>query len=531
MEDFKDIVRPLSSPGVDERSFHIGSRLQKLLSDAKESGNKSEMAKAKVLGALHASIDTEEHFFDTFSMILSAMDTKFIIRPLGYSKHISDSFSTYIHMSYKWKVQKGTGGELGKFLKSRADLLARIKSTSGKESLVWAEKQISGAESLCDFLDLLKAYSVHHFLFGFIADNVNHVAGRSILKLISKDGDIDAWGKEDFAKDMAAEKNIRQFVIEELFRVLCSVYSASVFKCLSAVVRYNDEFPPVSITNIATFKDKEGSEFLPREQFAKYIDDASRCIAASPVWGEFMPLVKILFSLGVSEGDKVVGCFCDANSAVWQATKSISEQRKLFESEISGERRSRKNLEKEVAHLGSKLKVSDALVDKLRRKGGDAPDVVVSDNQDLRKARQSLATVEDALAKREDELARTKQLLNAILSGEGERFILYEKVSLAEVKKKRGIIIGGHVNVTSKLRKELPNCIYYSPDSKTVDEDAVRNADYILFFAGYVNHCLTGHSLRLARINDIPAGYTDRVNINLILDDVMAIFSGETQEV
>lgn len=132
----------------------------------------------------------------------------------------------------------------------------------------------------------------------------------------------------------------------------------------------------------------------------------------------------------------------------------------------------------------------------------------------------------DELDAKTNELRNTNALLTAILSPQDENTEQdLETISLDEIRLKRGVVIGGHYNLTDKLRKELPNCTFYSPDAKSVDANIIKNCEYVLFLTEYVNHNVSGHALNLSRDHKIKQGYTNKTNVQLVLDDIADMFA------
>lgn len=96
------------------------------------------------------------------------------------------------------------------------------------------------------------------------------------------------------------------------------------------------------------------------------------------------------------------------------------------------------------------------------------------------------------------------------------------KVPIADMKV---IVVGGHERMHSKLRKALPNGVFFHPDKSQFSADVFNTADCVLFAVDYCSHALTWRAAQELRKRSIPAGYTSHVNVEMVLEDVREILS------
>jgi hypothetical protein len=118
------------------------------------------------------------------------------------------------------------------------------------------------------------------------------------------------------------------------------------------------------------------------------------------------------------------------------------------------------------------------------------------------------------------QLADTRDLIESLLVGAPELQPDASPMTMKDFSELRGVVIGGHQIFTNKLRKILPQCLFYSVDQRKIDDAAVRDRNFILFFAGYCTHTLADNVLRIAGTYQIPCGYTEHVNIPMCLSEV-----------
>ncbi len=96
------------------------------------------------------------------------------------------------------------------------------------------------------------------------------------------------------------------------------------------------------------------------------------------------------------------------------------------------------------------------------------------------------------------------------------------------VKDLKILIIGGHPNWVSKLRRDFPKWRFYSPSvSGTTDVNVIDKADHVLFFTDTISHCRYWQFLNALREKKIPFGYIHGVNIEKNIMDVYKCIAEE----
>lgn len=90
-----------------------------------------------------------------------------------------------------------------------------------------------------------------------------------------------------------------------------------------------------------------------------------------------------------------------------------------------------------------------------------------------------------------------------------------------EIAALRIIIIGGHTNWVSKLKKEFPNWDFINPEaSGTTAVSIVNNADRVYFFTDTISHSKYYQFMNAIRENKIEFGYIHGVNIEKNIRDI-----------
>ena len=97
-----------------------------------------------------------------------------------------------------------------------------------------------------------------------------------------------------------------------------------------------------------------------------------------------------------------------------------------------------------------------------------------------------------------------------------------------EISALRIIIIGGHTNWVSKLKKEFPNWDFVNPEaSGTTAVSIINNADRVYFFTDTISHTKYYQFMNAIRENKVEFGYIHGVNIEKNIRDIYRDISEE----
>lgn len=90
-----------------------------------------------------------------------------------------------------------------------------------------------------------------------------------------------------------------------------------------------------------------------------------------------------------------------------------------------------------------------------------------------------------------------------------------------EIANKNYIIIGGHVNLISKLKAEFPNWKFILPsDYRTIDAKMLIGKDMIFFFSDCMSHASYKKFITVAREKSVPFSYLHGVNKKQVIRQV-----------
>ena len=89
----------------------------------------------------------------------------------------------------------------------------------------------------------------------------------------------------------------------------------------------------------------------------------------------------------------------------------------------------------------------------------------------------------------------------------------------------RIVIVGGHSNWLSKMKKEFPDWIFINPEaSGSTDVSIVDKADYVYFFTDTISHSKYHQFINVIRERKINFGYIHGVNIEKNIRDIYVDF-------
>lgn len=247
--------------------------------------------------------------------------------------------------------------------------------------------------------------------------------------------------------------------------------------------------------------------------------------AQFPIWGEFTSLFAILARTPFAEWPDIAGgCWLSNLFATRLAVTSKAHREELKRQDIASK--------KTIADLQQRLKDTERLLrNKMKQGEAKLPTEEIGaaspDFTDLERAlseqRKTNLRNQQRLDEQEAALNDARSLLDSLISHPAVSETDAQTMSMEEIRQLRGVIIGGHQLFINKLRKIMPNCLFYSADHRRLDEAAVRDRAFILFFTGYLNHSLSDIALRLARQNAIPCGYSEHVNLEMFANDVAKV--------
>ena len=254
-------------------------------------------------------------------------------------------------------------------------------------------------------------------------------------------------------------------------------------------------------------------------------DPLYRAMATAPVWGSF---TRVLGNMFHPDSD-----VAKAASVEFYVQKNILKSlhqclldnvdRQSSESRCKDKEIERLKKENQVLRTKANKSSQVSVVEKM------LPAPAKQSDDDARVMADLVRRVEEleySLVHAKNQESDLRALLDAIIQ-ESSSVSEDEPAQLTpeQVRDFRGVMIGGHETFIAKLRKIMPNCLFYSADHKRIDAAALRERDAVIFFTGYCNHSLVNLAMRECRVHGIPFGYSSHVNIEMFLVDVAKIMA------
>ena len=515
--------------------------IETIKASAKERGDKKAEAFAIASLSFYRFIKNRSAIVGAVKKWVDLIERNAIIKNFPFIRSTNENLVTYIHSKSKWRSLKQGPEAVRKFAQERADLAERIKTIIPKEASAWATSQVASGDLNVYIPQILRTHNLY-FLVDEISDCKFFILPELSKKIVKLD-DMELWSEDHVTSALFEIKEIRSLIIDELYRVIFSSYATTAMSFWMFLNQHEQidesesakyDFPSGNVHG----NDCDCEDCQHDRRISEGVDPnwmislVGNTICESKAWGSFAPFIKTIFDLDGTAQFRLLCELSNANAVVWRAGQDLIEEHRLKEVALKDARKDKKQSEKDMEHTKAQIANLNRQVDQMRKartKPGSKPVPVDTSSleEELRLSKKANEQIRDGLSKKEAELKQVYALLDSVLSSQQEEDSLVSvKLTPAEFIEKRGVMIGGHYTLITKLRKELTNCVFYSPDAKSLDDDAVRNCEYILFITGYVNHSLTGHALRLSRLYNIPCGYTTRTNVPLILEDVAAIFAG-----
>lgn len=490
-----------------------------------------EMTKTNRANAIKMASDSiaeltnsKEKLTSALKLWLSRITQKRSNRLASIIREINSFAPVLIERNNRWKVLNQSIESVRNFAQARVDLKERIKLNMAKDAAAWAEREIENCDDLSEFLpDLVSVDMISDLGLGIKAFKQL----RTLIVERIEHQNINDWTSEDLIEFLAEHNEIKVSMIDYIYKALMKLYT---IESLVQMVHF-DSHDETRETYSSDKVYKKVEESIEEETILQ--KSVKHAVTTSKMWGEFTPLVGALSRMDFSDREIILQEMHDERHVICDAGKDGIEKQRLLEVTIKTSHKENAHKQKELEQALAKIVSQNGQIDKLkeRLKKNTPPEPELrtdasSMEENLKLARKMIEQVKAEYDKKADQLDRVESLLKSVLSS-GDDADTKTPVHLTtdEIRSKQGVIIGGHYGLISKLRKELPNCVFYSPDAKTVDETVVKKSEYVFFFTGYVNHLLTGHALRFVRLYDIPCGYSDKTNIPLVLEDIATVFA------
>lgn len=181
--------------------------------------------------------------------------------------------------------------------------------------------------------------------------------------------------------------------------------------------------------------------------------------------------------------------------------EQVEDQRQKIE-QLQSTIRWKNDREKETDQLVAGK--TDNLNDQIRileKKLSKMQDVILEKDALIEEQKAQLTDYEEILKYKEDE-------------GQAEN----EECSLDELKKQVILFVGGHEDLLTELRKELPLCKFLSKSTEPMPD--MSKIDRVVVFYKFANHTTFNKIMASVRKIQIPVQYIDRKNYSQVLEQL-----------
>lgn len=152
----------------------------------------------------------------------------------------------------------------------------------------------------------------------------------------------------------------------------------------------------------------------------------------------------------------------------------------------------------------------------------------MSDNNSLRteiadrkRKEEEAKVVRDQLEAASSELASLRDYVYNLTEDDSPSQTVSTDSMKEAISNLRIVIIGGHSNWISKMKREFPGWTFIKPEaSGSTDASIVDKADYVYFFTDTISHSRYYQFLNVIRERKIDFGYIHGVNIEKNIRDI-----------
>lgn len=155
--------------------------------------------------------------------------------------------------------------------------------------------------------------------------------------------------------------------------------------------------------------------------------------------------------------------------------------------------------------------------------------VVEKKEQSLREENKVLAKENKSLKQTVQEIEINKKELQALreytfrVKENDEDYIIdqNEEDPLIVLKETKGALLGGHINLVNKLKRELPEFTYIRPENKNIDLSFIRNLDILFVYTSNLNHSIYERAMIEVEESDVTLYFIHGgTNLDYILTDM-----------
>lgn len=177
--------------------------------------------------------------------------------------------------------------------------------------------------------------------------------------------------------------------------------------------------------------------------------------------------------------------------------------------------------------LKSEIKETDYLeeISKLRSQLRNKEQECNYYRQQYNQTKAALNEMEEIIKKNENDRAELIALRNHVYSLSEEFPNIIKEETLANMRKtiaeRKIIIIGGHVNWVTKLKKDFPKWKYLDANIKRSNySETFEDVEKVYFYTEHLSHGTYGKFIAMVRDKNIPFGYLHTINMEALVRQI-----------
>lgn len=180
------------------------------------------------------------------------------------------------------------------------------------------------------------------------------------------------------------------------------------------------------------------------------------------------------------------------------------------------------SLENELKQVKSLYEAEKDKVEKLSQKDDQKNQILMEENSKLQKKIQFLEQqLEEAESDRKEIIALREFAFNC-----SQEDIDVTSTTVYNFTAVNGVIVGGHPNWITKMRKKLPSWNFLVTETY-VDDNLVKKADIVLINTSYIGHSLYFKIISALKGTNVQLGYLNNNNIDICLKQIHDMIVGK----
>lgn len=335
-------------------------------------------------------------------------------------------------------------------------------------------------------------------------------------KSIMSEDDLAEFYFQFLDKSLFTNKLFVNYIGTEVDGLLCSLCSYAVINEIFSIQGLpisqiiNTTLTPKEQKTITTLINNKMHMFYPPSMF----------VEGAPFKREnYYPTVDILYVVGLLTYKLVEEYKKSKITHFSNDNNEILLQNKLYQKEIS-------ELKEQIRNQKAVIKENENNILNLQAENKkNTKEILAPVESENRELKDRIIQLEKELNEEKTKNSELNSLREFIFSLEHKDVPKTNDTSLAQLlENKKVVIIGGHENWQSKMKKEYPTIIMIN-GHQNFDTNVLKNADKVIFYTANLSHSIYYLAINYLRVNNIPFNYIGKHNVDLVEEEIKDILS------